>query len=167
VPADHQPFVVLCDGRARSSVGIGDAIRGPRLGNVSGIPLTIPRSCLAYPPRFMIDLLARWNRWGTGTLASGHARDLVTRLVPFLTTKDVIGLVGPRRAGKSTVLYQLMDALSARGVVAEQMLHVNFEDPAFAPELGTDLLDRVDTAFRDEAVDPRSATAITSRCRRS
>lgn len=105
----------------------------------------------------MIDLLARWNRWGTATLASGHARDLVPRLVPFLTTKDVIGLVGPRRAGKSTVLYQLMDALGAQGVAAEQMLHVNFEDPAFAPELGTELLDRVYTAFRDEVVDQRRA----------
>jgi len=98
----------------------------------------------------MIALLERWNRWGTATLASGSRRDVVQGLGPFLDTKEVIGLVGPRRAGKSTVLYQIMDMLAERGVLSEQMLHVNFEDPGFALELGTELLDRIWSTFREE-----------------
>ena len=98
----------------------------------------------------MIDLLSRWNRWGAATLAPGHARDVLEQIEPVLDTKDVVGLVGPRRAGKSTVLYQLMDTIARRGVPPEQMLHVNFEEPGFAAELGIELLDRIWSAYRDE-----------------
>ena len=80
----------------------------------------------------MIDLLSRWNRWGAATLAPGHARDVLEQIEPVLDTKDVVGLVGPRRAGKSTVLYQLMDTIARRGVPPDQMLHVNCEEPGFA-----------------------------------
>ena len=101
----------------------------------------------------MTDLLrslARWNRWGDATLRSGYARDVVSNLHPFLDTPEVVGLVGPRRAGKSTVLVQVMDALEARGVSREAMLHVNAEEPGLADHLVPKLLDRVYETYRRE-----------------
>lgn len=98
----------------------------------------------------MLDLLLRWNRWGSAKLAPGHRRDVVAAIRPFLDTREIVGLIGPRRAGKSTVLYQLMDVLGQAGVPPEQMLHVNLEEPGFAAELGTDLLDRLFRTFREE-----------------
>jgi predicted AAA+ superfamily ATPase len=101
----------------------------------------------------MTDLLrslARWNRWGNATLRSGFPRDVVSTLLPFLDTPEVVGLVGPRRAGKSTVLVQVMDALEARGVTREAMLHVNAEEPGLADHLDPRLLDRLYETFRSE-----------------
>jgi len=98
----------------------------------------------------MIDTLARWNRWGSARLDSGIIRDVTARLKPFLDTRDILTLVGPRRAGKTTVMYQVMDELAARGVPAEAMLHVNLEEPGFSPELGIGLLDRLYETYREE-----------------
>ncbi|MCE5317723.1 MAG: ATP-binding protein [Parachlamydia sp.] len=53
-------------------------------------------------------------------------------------------MIGPRRAGKSTVLYQLMDELEKQGISQEAMLHINFEDPKLASNL---TLDGVDSLF--------------------
>ncbi|MFY9345291.1 MAG: ATP-binding protein [Planctomycetota bacterium] len=98
----------------------------------------------------MLDTLDRWNRWGKAKLASGHRRDVVAGIEPWLDRKEVLGLIGPRRAGKSTVMFQLMDILEARGIARERMLHLNLEDPELATELGPELLDRVWATFRDE-----------------
>jgi predicted AAA+ superfamily ATPase len=98
----------------------------------------------------MIDVLARWNRWGEARLDPGVGRDLVPTLDPFLDTPEVVGLVGPRRAGKSTVLYQLMSRLEARGVPPAAMLHLNLEEPALAPELGAEMLERAYRTWRQQ-----------------
>ena len=102
----------------------------------------------------LLHALARWNRWGNAALRSGFPRDVVPSLLPFLDTPEVVGLVGPRRAGKSTVLVQVMDALEARGLPREAMLHVNAEEPGLAEHLDPRLLDRVYETYRRE-VNPR------------
>ena len=96
----------------------------------------------------MLTTISRWNRWGGASLDPGIPRDLVPTLDPFLDSKDVVGLVGPRRAGKSTVLFQLMDRLEVRGVLRPAMLHLNLEEPALAPELGADMLERAYRTWR-------------------
>lgn len=98
----------------------------------------------------MIEALARWNRWGTARLASGKPRDITGRLKPFLDSRDILALAGPRRAGKTTVMYQVMDELESRGVPREAMLHVNLEEPGFSPDLGLGLLDRLYDSYREE-----------------
>ncbi len=42
--------------------------------------------------------------------------------------RSVLALVGPRRAGKTTYLFQLIDALLAKGVGRKDVLFVDFED---------------------------------------
>lgn len=103
----------------------------------------------------MLDLLARWNRWGTARLSSGLPRELTPTLRPFLDTPEVLTLIGPRRAGKSTVMFQIMDMLEARGVPPTAMLHLNLEEPALAPETldataGVALLERAYETWRAE-----------------
>lgn len=96
----------------------------------------------------MLDILTRWNRWGSATLKGGIKRDVLTKLQPVLNTKDIVVLVGPRRAGKTTVLFQIMDILEENGVKPQAMLHVNFEEPAFSPKLGIDLLEEIYNSYR-------------------
>lgn len=103
----------------------------------------------------MKPLLDRWNRWGTARLDPGLPRDITASIDPFLDSPEVVALIGPRRAGKSTVLYQIMDKLEARSVPPTAMLHLNLEDPSLAfDELSRDsglaLLDRVYETWRRE-----------------
>lgn len=98
----------------------------------------------------LIRALSRWNRWGGALLDAGHPRDLTATLLRHLDTPEVIALIGPRRAGKTTVLFQLMDALEAAGSPREALLHVNLEEPGFGSHLGLALLERVYEAWRAE-----------------
>ncbi len=98
----------------------------------------------------LLRILSRWNRWGEARLDSGQPREIVEKLGPFLDTPEIVALVGPRRAGKTTVLFQIMDLLEASGVVRKALLHVNLEEPALGPELSTELLERLYTVYRTE-----------------
>lgn len=101
-------------------------------------------------PDESLRILRRWNRWAEARLHSGVRRDIVTELEPFHHTPEIVALVGPRRAGKTTVLYQLMDALEASGVEQRAMLHLNLEEPVLAPSLGIDLLEHLYRTWRAE-----------------
>lgn len=96
----------------------------------------------------MLKILSKWNRWGSATLAAGIQRHITAQLIPQLNEKDIVVLVGPRRAGKTTVLFQLMDILQKQQVPVEAILHVNFEEPALAPLLKLELLDNIYQIYR-------------------
>ena len=98
----------------------------------------------------IIQALGRWNRWGEARLDSGRPREVMTRLRSFLDTPEVVALIGPRRSGKTTILFQAMDALEAAGVAREAMLHINLEEPGFGTELGPELLERCYEIWRTE-----------------
>jgi len=96
----------------------------------------------------LLETLTLWNRWGKNPLPSGIARDITPKIVPYLHTDEIIPLTGPRRSGKSTVLYQLMDVLEKEGVPEEAVLHINFEEPNLTPLLSTEGLDELYSTFR-------------------
>jgi predicted AAA+ superfamily ATPase len=98
----------------------------------------------------VLDVLMRWNRWGRATLVSGFKRHITEKIYPFLDTSDIVVLIGLRRAGKTTVLFQLMDYLETQQIPQEAMLHVNFEEPALGPLLGIELLDAIYQEFREK-----------------
>jgi predicted AAA+ superfamily ATPase len=50
----------------------------------------------------------------------------------FIDKEPVKVITGIRRAGKSTVLHLLVDTLSLRGVLPEQLIFINFESFAFS-----------------------------------
>ena len=107
----------------------------------------------------IIESLKHWNRWGGAPLKSGIPRNLTQSLLPFLSTPEIIALIGPRRAGKTTILFQIMDALEEKGILPEAMLHINLEEPALSPELGIDLLETAYQAYR-EAIHPQGKAYI-------
>ena len=61
-----------------------------------------------------------------------------------MSTDKVITLVGPRRAGKTYLLYNLIKRLETSGVDRRDMIMINFEDPRIYPFTARDLLDRTD-----------------------
>ena len=98
----------------------------------------------------MLEILNQWNRWGAAKLKSGYARDITSNIIPFLNTNEVVALIGLRRAGKTTVLYQIMDALESEGVPKEALLHMNFEEPGIAHTLSVEILDQIYRTYREE-----------------
>lgn len=98
----------------------------------------------------MLDVLRNWNRWGENPLPSGVVREVTSHVVQLLDIPEVLTLVGMRRAGKSTVMFQLMDHLEAQGLPQHAMLHVNFEDPGFSNHMTPSLLDEIYRIYREE-----------------
>jgi uncharacterized protein len=96
----------------------------------------------------MLDVLLKWNRWGSEPLDGGIKRDMLERIVPCVDTKDIVVLMGPRRAGKTMIMYQIMNILGDKGYPDEAMLHVNLEEPIFAIDLSVGLLDKLYDEYR-------------------
>lgn len=97
-----------------------------------------------------LDSLLNWNLWGSWKLPSSFAREDTSEIVRYIGTEEVIALLGPRRAGKSTILYQVMQYLLDQGVEAKAILHINFEEPSLSPHLQLDLLDKLYQVYRSK-----------------
>lgn len=67
-------------------------------------------------------------------------------LQPPVDTKKIITLIGVRRCGKTSILYDMINKLSQK-VAKEKILFLNFEDERL--ELNTDELDLVLQGFRE------------------
>ncbi len=77
----------------------------------------------------LLRILAQWNRWGEARLESGRPREVVEKLGSFLDTPEIVALIGPRRAGKTTVLFQVV---VRRGLGVKKLVQVTegLKDPA-------------------------------------
>lgn len=81
----------------------------------------------------ILSVLLRWNVWGETKEKKTFPREYLEKVLSFKDYHGVVLIKGPRRAGKSTLLYQIMEELSnERG--SESFLYVNFEDYAFSSE---------------------------------
>jgi predicted AAA+ superfamily ATPase len=97
----------------------------------------------------MIEILERWNRWGRAILVPGLTREITETLIKYLDTPEIIALLGPRRAGKTTVLYQLIHHLEKhQHVDPRAILHINFEEPSLAPTLTLKMMDTLYDEYR-------------------
>lgn len=97
----------------------------------------------------MLNILEKWNRWETNPLNSKVLRLYTSLIIPYIHTEEIITLIGPRRAGKSTTLYQLMDALEDEGIPQEAIFHMNFEEPNLSYKLNIETLDKVYECYRE------------------
>ncbi len=52
----------------------------------------------------------------------------IERRLKVSETNKIVSIIGPRRAGKTYFLFQIMKHLLDRGIEKNQMLHLNFED---------------------------------------
>lgn len=69
---------------------------------------------------------------------------------PLRGLKDILAIVGPRRAGKTFYFFQLIRELAESGVGREDILFVDFEDYRL-PDLGRDPVDALLTAHHQIA----------------
>ncbi len=89
----------------------------------------------------VISALEDWNPWwreednGVPPSLKGKPRELISTIEPFINDYKIKILVGIRRSGKSTLLYQLIDHLLRSGKVSpNEILLVNFEDLRLSTE---------------------------------
>jgi hypothetical protein len=98
----------------------------------------------------ILSVLIRWNIWGKARKGEAIPRESIQKIVSLKNYHGAIVIKGPRRAGKSTLLYQLMEDFS-KGGDPKSLLYVNFEDYAFSSEkLVPAVLESIIDAYKQE-----------------
>jgi len=80
--------------------------------------------------RLLWERLETWNPWWGGHLPIelvGVRREVLPHVLEWVGSHWVKVFLGPRRAGKTTVMYQVIDALLKSGV--KNILYISFHDP--------------------------------------
>jgi predicted AAA+ superfamily ATPase len=107
----------------------------------------------------LLSALAPWNAWDSPSPRTGIPRDITPTLLPLIQRPEALVLTGIRRGGKSTIMFQLVEALVAKGTDRTSILYVNFDEPAIEPSRGTALLEEIYQAFR-ERLCPRGRAIV-------
>jgi uncharacterized protein len=96
-----------------------------------------------------IEKLNEWNPWWENKELikelEGKHRPQYDLLINSFKIKEVTIITGIRRAGKSTLMYQMINTLLKKGVDETQILFVNLEDN----KLSKDSLDEIYFAYRE------------------
>ncbi|MDI6789988.1 MAG: ATP-binding protein [Thermodesulfobacteriota bacterium] len=98
----------------------------------------------------VLEILSKWNSWDRTSVESGVPRQITGEISNYLDSPEVIVLKGVRRSGKSTIMFQVMNALMSRGISSKSILYVNFEEPFFAEHRRPDVFERLFNAYREE-----------------
>jgi len=98
----------------------------------------------------VLEILSKWNSWDRTSVESGVPRQITGEISNYLDSPEVIVLKGVRPSGKSTIMFQVMNALMSRGISSKSILYVNFEEPFFAEHRRTDVFERLFNAYREE-----------------
>ncbi|MCD6279786.1 ATP-binding protein [Candidatus Micrarchaeota archaeon] len=61
-------------------------------------------------------------------LEKPRVKEYIKRDVKLTDIDKVFTIIGPRRAGKTYFLFQIMDILKAKGISDDRILYINFED---------------------------------------
>lgn len=84
----------------------------------------------------ILSILLEWNEFWKKDFKPRE----ITKSICNSVGKEVIDLIGVRRSGKSTILALIMKELNLK---QDEILYVNFEDPAFINNYSLDLLDKI------------------------
>lgn len=79
-----------------------------------------------------ISALKEWNPWWENTKLldklKGFPRNSYETMIHSLNIREITIILGIRRSGKSTLMYQMIDTLIKKGTDPDQILFVNLED---------------------------------------
>jgi predicted AAA+ superfamily ATPase len=82
----------------------------------------------------MLDESIRsWNPWWAQKMPpslTGIRRDITEDIIKSLGTPHIKDIIGVRRCGKTTILYQVAEHLISHGVRAKDIIFLNFDDPS-------------------------------------
>ena len=98
----------------------------------------------------IIEILDYWNFWSQDRDTGINRSEYVDELFRQKSVKEVSIATGVRRSGKSTILLQVIKKIIERGTPRENILYVNFEEPAFAPCLKLEFLSQLYNAYQEE-----------------
>jgi Predicted ATPase (AAA+ superfamily) len=98
----------------------------------------------------IIGILSQWNFWQK-EVKTGLARPkYVQKLFNQRDQKEVSVITGVRRSGKSTALLQTLKEIIENGASVQNILYINFEEPAFASDLDLKFLLQIYQAYREK-----------------
>ncbi|MCD4787877.1 MAG: ATP-binding protein, partial [Desulfobacterales bacterium] len=100
-----------------------------------------------------------WNFWNQDRRTGVYRKDYVDELYRQGRLKEASIVAGVRRAGKSTILLQVLRKLIDSGTPRENILYVNFEEPTFIPYLTVEFLLRIHDLYL-ERFNPRGRTYV-------
>ena len=100
----------------------------------------------------LLAVIAEWlEEWEMPALVPRDAPDVQPE-----NLKRILAVVGPRRAGKTYFMYQLIQALLSSGRYSKkQILFMDFEDYRLG-EIGPDAMEEILVAFHRLAGQPRT-----------
>ncbi len=96
-----------------------------------------------------LEKLSEWNPWWTkkelvGNLTGKH-RPAYDPLVNSIEIREIIIILGVRRSGKSTLMYQMIKKLLDKDLDPKQILFINFDDK----QLTNDTLEEIYNSYRE------------------
>ncbi|MBI5392324.1 AAA family ATPase [Candidatus Woesearchaeota archaeon] len=93
--------------------------------------------------------IVEWNPWWENISSldklKGIERESYKEIVKSIAIKEITIILGVRRSGKSTLMYQMIYHLLEKGINAKQILFVNLEDVTLAK----DTLDEIYQCYRE------------------
>ena len=107
----------------------------------------------------LIEVLEFWNFWNQDRRTGVYRKDYVDELYHQGKLKEASIVAGVRRAGKTTILLQVLRKLIDSGTPRENILYVNFEEPTFIPYLTVEFLLRIHDLYL-ERFNPRGRTYV-------
>jgi predicted AAA+ superfamily ATPase len=102
----------------------------------------------------MKEYLYRTNNWwSTGKLPRGYEdttiREKTADIGNFMGDREILILLGPRRAGKTTIMFQLIDSLLKKGINPVNILYFSLDDPEITLYLKKDLFIRLFDTYQE------------------
>jgi len=106
-----------------------------------------------------LEKLTEWNPWWESEEMleelKGKKRVEYSDLINSIEIKEITVIVGIRRSGKSTLMYQMIENLLSKNVKPEQILFINLEDK----KLSKDSLEEIYSCYREE-INPKDKAYI-------
>lgn len=98
----------------------------------------------------LFEILSKWNFWDHTSPAGGVPREVTSDIIAYVGGPEVIALKGVRRSGKSTIMFQVINALFSKGIPSKNVLYVNFEEPLFLGDREWTILEKLYKVYREQ-----------------
>ncbi len=101
------------------------------------------------------DGIRRWNPWWmereSVIVLSGVGRDILPEILKTVTLSHIKDIIGVRRAGKTTTMYQIVESLLNGGIKPKDVVFLNFDDSEINASSFEDILKSVGKINPDAA----------------
>jgi len=93
------------------------------------------------------------NWWTTGDVPSEYQdtipREKTREIEQFIYDREILTLIGPRRSGKTTIIYQLIHSLLQSGTNPKHIMYISLDDPEITLDMGDDLFIRLFESYQE------------------